>query len=262
LLSRSPDTAGSPGATDVVSASGLDVRVGRHVVIHDLDLRLRGGVLGLLGPNGAGKTTLIRALATALPVAGGELRLFGVDVRRPGGRLREVRSRIGYAPQSPLVLRHLSVAEQVEYAGWLKGLDATASSRRRQTVLEQVRLTDRAATRTGSLSGGMLRRLGIAMALVAEPDLLLLDEPTAGLDPEQRVAFRNMVTELGRSATVVLSTHLIEDVVSVCPAVVVLAGGRTVFSGTPEALAAKATRISDGRTPVEAGFSAVTGATA
>jgi ABC-2 type transport system ATP-binding protein len=247
-----------------IDAHGLRVRIGRHEIVHHVDLRIGTGTLGLLGPNGAGKTTLLRALATALSTADGSLRLFDTDVsgsrvRRSSAALRAVRRRIGYAPQLPLVLRHLTVLDQVRYAGWLKGLDVGAGSLGAQRVLKMVDLADRAADKTRTLSGGMLRRLGIAMALVGDPDLLLLDEPTAGLDPDQRVAFRDLARRLGQTRTVVLSTHLIEDVAAVCDRIVVLARGRTVFEGTPDALAQQATTPPRfGRSPVEAGFSALT----
>jgi ABC-2 type transport system ATP-binding protein len=248
----------------VIDASDLRVRIGRHEIVHDVDLQIGTGTTGLLGPNGAGKTTLLRALATALPVAGGSLRLFGTDVSgarigRSRAGLQALRRRIGYAPQLPLVLRHLTVLDQVRYAGWLKGLDVGAASLGALHVLKMVDLADRAPDRTKTLSGGMLRRLGIAMALVGDPELLLLDEPTAGLDPDQRVAFRDLARRLGQTRTVLLSTHLIEDVAAVCDRIVVLAAGRTVFDGTAEDLAQRApgpTRF--GRSPVEAGFSAVT----
>jgi ABC-2 type transport system ATP-binding protein len=241
-------------------AEDVVVRIGRRDIVRGVDLALRPGVTGLLGPNGAGKTTLIRALATALPIAAGTLRLFGTALPCRDRDLREIRRRIGYAPQLPLVLRHLTVLDQVAYAAWLKGLTPRAGAARARLVLEHVDLADRAHDKTRTLSGGMLRRLGIAMALVGEPDLLLLDEPTTGLDPEQRVAFRRLVHRLGETRTVLLSTHLIEDVVSLCARIVVLAGGRVVFDGTADGLAERASaEHRDGRSPVEAGFRAVTG---
>jgi ABC-type multidrug transport system ATPase subunit len=243
----------------VIDARDLRVRIGRREILHGVDLQAGTGTIGLLGPNGAGKTTLVRALATALPAAAGTLRLFGADVLGARRDLYDVRRRIGYAPQLPLVLRHLTVQDQVRYAAWLKGLDEGAGSLGAVHALKAVGLTDRATDKTKTLSGGMLRRLGIAMALVGNPALLLLDEPTAGLDPGQRVAFRDLARGLGRTRTVLLSTHLIEDVADVCDRIVVLADGRTVFDGTADGLASRApgpTRF--GRSPVEAGFSVVT----
>jgi ABC-2 type transport system ATP-binding protein len=243
-----------------VHVRDLRVRIGHREIVRGIDLALDTGVTGLLGPNGAGKTTLIRALATALPAAAGSLRLFGTALPCRDRELREIRRRIGYAPQLPLVLRHLTVLDQVAYAAWLKGLAPRVGAARARMALAQVDLADRAADKTRTLSGGMLRRLGIAMALVGNPDLLLLDEPTTGLDPEQRVAFRRLVHRLGATRTVLLSTHLIEDVVSLCARIVVLAEGRIVFDGTADGLAGRASAVDvDGRSPVEAGFFAVTG---
>ncbi|HEV7823295.1 MAG TPA: ATP-binding cassette domain-containing protein [Mycobacteriales bacterium] len=243
-----------------VDAEELRVRIGRREIVRGVDLSLETGVTGLLGPNGAGKTTLIRALATALPAAAGTLRLFGTALPCRDRRLREIRSRLGYAPQLPLVLRHLTVLDQVAYAAWLKGFTPRAGEVRARRALAQVDLADRAGDRTKTLSGGMLRRLGTAMALVGDPDLLLLDEPTTGLDPEQRVAFRRLVHRLGETRTVLLSTHLIEDVVSLCARIVVLADGQIVFDGTVDGLAGQASAAhADGRSPVEAGFRTVTG---
>ncbi|MDG4795426.1 ATP-binding cassette domain-containing protein [Micromonospora sp. WMMD1082] len=242
----------------VVEAERVAVRIRRRAVVHSADLVSSVGVTGLVGPNGAGKTTLLRALATALPVGGGRLRIFGADTQTVRD-LSEVRRRIGYAPQHPMVLRHLRVAEQVAYLGWMKGLSTKEAMQRARAVLERVDLADRAESRTRSLSGGMLRRLAIAMALVNDPHLLLLDEPTAGLDPDQREQFRVLVTELGRERAVLLSTHLLDDVASVCSQVVVLVGGRTVFHGTVDALAAAAPNGSATPTVYD-GYAALTGA--
>lgn len=243
-----------------VFAEDLKVSIRRRRIVYGVNLHLGYGVYGLLGPNGAGKTTLMRTLATALPIAAGRLEILGLTLgqgRRPSSFLRQ---RIGFAPQLPLVLRHLTVYDQVAYVAWLKDVRSSEMTARVSWALEQVNLLDRAQSRTRSLSGGMLRRLGIAMAIVADPDLLLLDEPTAGLDPEQRLAFRRMVIRLGATRCVVLSTHLIEDVVAACQTVLVLNDGRTVFEGTPSGLASRADPGRTGsRSPVEAGFAQVIG---
>jgi ABC-type multidrug transport system ATPase subunit len=213
------------------------VRAGRQLVVEGLDFSAATGVTGLLGRNGAGKTTLLRALATVLPPAAGELSLFGSAVGRRRGVPREIRARIGYAPQANTVLGHLTVLEQVTYAGWLKGLAESEARRRAGVAVERVDLGREADRRTRKLSGGMLRRLAVAMAIVSEPELILLDEPTAGLDPQQRVVFRELVAELGRTSAVILSTHLIEDVVAVCDQITVIRNGRAVFTGGVDRLA-------------------------
>ncbi|MEQ4305082.1 ATP-binding cassette domain-containing protein [Plantactinospora sp. B6F1] len=242
----------------IVDLRDAEIRIRRRTVVYSVDLKLSTGVTGLIGPNGAGKTTLVRALSTAIPLQGGTLQLFGEDARATH-KLDDLRSRIGYAAQQPLVLSHLSAIDQVAYVGWLKGLTNAAAMRKAKIVLEQVELADRAQSRTRALSGGMLRRLGIAMALVNDPDLILLDEPTAGLDPDQRERFRALVSELGRNHAVLLSTHLLEDVASVCSNVVVMLGGRSIFQGTVDALAARAEVAGEQVPTVHGGYAALTG---
>lgn len=250
----------STSSPQSVDGTALAVKIRRRVIVHHVDIQLPAtGVLGLLGPNGAGKTTLMRALSTAVPISGGELRLLGHDVGRDHSALRHVRKRIGYAPQLPLVLRHLSTFDQVAYAAWLKGLNGHACEVEAERALEDVDLGSKAKAKTRQLSGGMLRRLGIAMALVASPQLLLLDEPTAGLDPEQRLRFRDLVTSLGRERAVILSTHLVEDVASLCSQVTVMSGGRSIFAGSPAALAARGEQAEEGPAGIASGFAAVTG---
>jgi len=208
----------------------------RSLALSDLDLSLSTGVHGLLGPNGAGKTTLIRVLATVLAPDRGELSLLGRDVRHRSERT-EVRRRLGYLPQALGHHPGFTVREFVEYVGWLKQMPSSEVSRAATTALERVDLLDRAGSRMRSLSGGMLRRAGIAQAIVNEPELLLLDEPTAGLDPEQRVGFRALLRELGTRSTVVVSTHLVEDVASACTRVALADAGRVVWTGTPQEMA-------------------------
>ncbi|MDQ1295785.1 MAG: type transport system ATP-binding protein [Actinomycetota bacterium] len=244
---------------NLLVARGMETRIRRRPIVCGVDLRWGAGVRGLLGRNGAGKTTLIRTLATALAPSAGTLEILGTDVRS-WRELPGLRRRIGYAPQHTPVLRHLTVRDQVAYAGWLKDVPAAGLSERVDMVLGQVDLADRAGSRTRSLSGGMLRRLAVAMALVADPPVLFLDEPTAGLDPAQRITFRRLVGRLGAERLVVLSTHLIEDVVAACQDVTVLHAGRVVFEGTPQGLADRAGDGADPeRSPAEAGFAALTG---
>jgi ABC-type multidrug transport system ATPase subunit len=244
-----------------VHCDRLTVTVSRRAVVEDVGVDLAGGVYGLLGPNGAGKTTLLRTLATALSPASGTLRLLGADVATvSGAELRRVRRDIGFAPQQPVALGHLSVRDQVAYAAWLKEVPSARRTEAVAAAIAAVNLQEQATQKVRTLSGGMLRRLGIAMALVHTPQLVLLDEPTAGLDPEQRVDFRRLVTRLGGTATVVLSTHLVEDVAVACDRVGVMAAGRIVFDGKVDELVARGADVAaDGRSPVEAGFAAVVG---
>jgi ABC-2 type transport system ATP-binding protein len=228
----------APVTADVVSARGLSVRAGRHLAVDRIDVAVDLGVHGLLGPNGAGKTTLIKALATLLRPHAGELRLLGIDAE--GGDLRELRRHIGFLPQSFGFYPRYTAREFVEYLAWLKEMEQAAIPAAADRALNRVGLADRADSRLKTLSGGMIRRVGIAQAIVNDPELLLLDEPTAGLDPEQRVEFRRLLRELGRDSCVIVATHLVEDVAAGCDDAVLLDAGRLVFRGGIDELEAAA----------------------
>ncbi|GAB7039429.1 MULTISPECIES: ATP-binding cassette domain-containing protein [Catenuloplanes] len=222
-----------------VRAEGLSVRAGRRLAVDGVDLDLGPGVHGVLGPNGAGKTTLLRALATVTPPAAGTLDLAGQPVHG-GGDLREVRRRLGYLPQSFGCYKRFTVREFVEYLAWLKELPAHEIPAEAQRVIDRCGLTERADEKLRTLSGGMIRRVGLAQALVGDPGLLILDEPTAGVDPGNRQELRALLRGLGRTACVVLATHVIEDVAAACTDLIVLREGRIVFRGTPAELAGRA----------------------
>ncbi|UOX88333.1 ABC transporter ATP-binding protein [Amycolatopsis sp. FBCC-B4732] len=240
-----------------IRAQGLKVRVGRRkMAVDGLDLSLGKGVHGLLGPNGAGKTTLIRALATVLRPAAGSLTLLGTQAGGHTGQ-RDLRRRIGYLPQNFGYYKRFTVREFVEYLAWLKEMSKEDIPGAVQRAIERVGLADRADDRMKTLSGGMVRRVGIAQAIVNDPDILLLDEPTAGLDPAQRVRFRELVQELGRDSCVLISTHLVEDVATACTDVVLFAEGKLVFQGTPGELAEAGTPEHVGDSPIERGYSAL-----
>jgi ABC-2 type transport system ATP-binding protein len=203
----------------------------------DVTLTHEGGVLGVLGPNGAGKTTLLRIVATVLAPDSGGVRLLGRDPARSGGRLA-IRRQLGYLPQEPGFHRSFTAFEFIDYVGILKEMVDTHARRAEvRRVLALVGLEREAQRTIKKLSGGMRRRLALALALLGEPDLLVLDEPTVGLDPEQRLRFRALVSEHAEGRTVVLSTHQTEDVAALCPRVVVLAEGTIRFDGTPGELA-------------------------
>jgi ABC-2 type transport system ATP-binding protein len=241
-----------------IRAKDLRVRAGRTMAVNGLDLSLGVGVHGLLGPNGAGKTTLIRALATVLPPAGGELELLGVPASGHAGK-REVRRRLGYLPQEFGYYRRFTVREFVEYMAWLKEMPKRDIPGAVQRAIERVGLADRADSRMKTLSGGMVRRAGIAQAIVNDPLILLLDEPTVGLDPAQRLRFRELLQELAHDTCVVVSTHLVEDVAAACTDVVLVVDGRVVFTGTPDDLARAGGPEHPGDSPIERGFSAMIG---
>ena len=194
-----------------IEITGLTRRFGRNQAVAGVDLETGPGVFGLLGPNGAGKTSLLRMMATVLPPSSGKLRLLDRDPGAYGPR-REIRRRLGYLPQNLGYYPSFTVVEFVEYFALLKEMPTARVPRAVASAIEQLDLGDKARAKLRTLSGGMLRRVGIAQAIVNDPDLLLLDEPTAGLDPEQRVAFRSLLRDLGQRASVVVSTHLVEDV--------------------------------------------------
>jgi len=239
-----------------VEVHDLIQRFGATPVLQGLDLEVGRGVFGLLGPNGAGKTTLLRTLATSIPPASGTLRLLGYDPSDRAQR-RELRRRLGYLPQTLGYYPSFTVFEFIEYFALLKEMTASAARPAVVQAIERVGLADRAGAKLKTLSGGMLRRVGIAQAIVNGPDLLLLDEPTAGLDPEQRVAFRTLLREIGHQGTVIVSTHLVEDVGAACAEVALMESGRIVFRGTPAELTDRARGDAAGDSPMERGYSAV-----
>ncbi|GAB3283728.1 ABC transporter ATP-binding protein [Kineosporia babensis] len=241
-----------------VEAEDLKVRAGRTMAVDGLDLRLSTGVHGLLGPNGAGKTTLIRALATVLPPAGGQLQLLGRGTAK-GSDLREIRRELGYLPQHFGFYPRFTVREFIEYMAWLKEMPDRQVTAAGQRAIDRVALSSHADKKLKALSGGMLRRVGIAQAIVHDPRLVLLDEPTVGLDPAQRVGFRDLLREIGGDTCVLVSTHLVEDVSAACSNVIVMASGRQVWQGTPAQLSALGGPDDPGDSPTERGYSAALG---
>jgi ABC-2 type transport system ATP-binding protein len=228
-------------STAAVSADGLSRRYGRTVALDAVDLNLERGITGLLGPNGAGKTTLLSILATVNEPDAGRVSVFGLDPREAAERV-EIRRRLGFLPQELGYHRHFTVAGFLDYMAILKEItDRRRRSEEVARVLAAVGLDGRASTRIRALSGGMRQRLGIAQALLGRPDLLILDEPTAGLDPEQRLRFRELLSDLPGDPVIVLSTHQADDITAICPRVVVLLQGQVHFAGTPAELAATAT---------------------
>jgi ABC-2 type transport system ATP-binding protein len=240
-----------------VATTDLTRRFGRTTAVAGVSLEAGAGVFGLLGPNGAGKTSLLRVLATVIPPSSGRLRLLDRDPSRHAQR-RQIRRRLGYVPQNLGFYPGFTVVEFVEYFALLKEMPPTQVHRAVAAAVERVGLGEQARAKLRTLSGGMLRRVGIAQAIVNEPDLLLLDEPTAGLDPEQRFAFRDLLRDLGQRATVIVSTHLVEDVGAACTRVALMDRGKIVFHGTPDELTARGVgSAAAGDAPLERGYSAV-----
>ena len=202
--------------------------------VRDLSLRAKEGVLGLLGPNGAGKTTFMQVLATLTRPTTGSLSFAGIDVAQHPGAIRE---RLGYLPQDFGVPPGLTCFELLDTIARLKGIRSRSAV---LSMLEGVGLRDVARRPVESLSGGMRQRLGIAQALIGSPELVIVDEPTAGLDPEERVRFRNLLSEHKGLKLVLLSTHIVSDVESVATEIAVVRQGRLLAFGTPEELVERA----------------------
>jgi ABC-2 type transport system ATP-binding protein len=227
--------------TALIHTRSLSKSYGGSPAVDSIDLELSNGVTGLLGPNGAGKTTLLRILATSLAPSSGELRIFGHDPASPAGRL-EIRRGLGYVPQELGLYNNFTPFDFVDYIAILKEhVDRRARHDEVRRVIDEVDLGDVRSKKIRKLSGGMRRRVALAQALLGDPELLVLDEPTVGLDPEQRLRFRQIISRHADRRCVVLSTHMTEDVEALCDRVIVLDGGAVTFDGTPSGLAGLAT---------------------
>ena len=207
---------------------------GRGVrALQGFSLELQPGVLGLLGPNGAGKSTLMSILSTITRATDGRVSWNGVDIATNPDALR---SMLGYLPQDFGVYPNLNAVEFLEYLAAVKGLDAATARRRIDELLTLVNLNDVRKRALGGYSGGMKQRIGIAQALLNDPQLLIVDEPTAGLDPEERVRFRNLLSELSGERIVILSTHIVSDVEATATDIALISQGTLVAHATPEEL--------------------------
>ncbi len=204
--------------------------------LNGVDLQIKAGMFGLLGPNGAGKTTLMRILAGIVNPTGGKVRVDGHDLATDKGK-QAVKSVLGYLPQELGLYPDLTALQFVDYMAILKGLDNPKErSRRVEEVLGMAGLREAAGRKLKGFSGGMKRRVGIAQALVNDPRILIVDEPTAGLDPEERIRFRNLLVNLAADRAVLLSTHIVEDIAQTCRDLAVLAHGQVIFRGSPSEL--------------------------
>lgn len=224
-------------------------------MLTDLSLELEAGIVGLVGVNGSGKTTLMRLLATRLAPTAGSLRLCGRD---PRADLRQVRRCIGYQPQELSMPDSLRVADFLCYMAWLRGIPRRDRASASRQAAELVGLDERLPSRLGTLSGGMRRRVLLAQALLGDPGLLLLDEPAAGLDPEQRVRVRDLLRRTASPGRLVLvSSHLIDDLVGMADRMLMLDAGRLVFDGSVAELERTGSRLiasDSGLSPYEAAF--------
>ncbi|MBI9047349.1 MAG: ABC transporter ATP-binding protein [Anaerolineaceae bacterium] len=201
-----------------------------------INLTIEDGMYGLLGPNGAGKTTLMRILAGIVQSTKGQVLVDNVDIRSRQGK-KQVKEKLGYLPQELGLYPDLSARQFVDYFGILKGLNHQKNREKKvEEVLEMVSLNEVADRKIKTFSGGMKRRVGIAQALVNDPKILIVDEPTAGLDPEERIRFRNLLVEFAAKRIVLLSTHIVGDIGQTCQNITVLANGQNRFQGSPLSL--------------------------
>jgi len=214
---------------DVTKTFGKEI-----TAVSKVSLRFDAGVVGLIGHNGAGKTTLMQMIATLAKPSRGRILFDGTDiVSKP----EAIRRRLGYLPQDFGVYRNVTALEFMQYFAALKGVRDPARIRR---LLELVNLHEQAQRQASSFSGGMLRRLGIAQALLNDPDILVVDEPTAGLDPEERLRFRNLLAELGFNKLVIISTHIVSDVENIAGCLAIMRSGKLVACDTPDSILARA----------------------
>lgn len=205
------------------------------VALHDLNLTLRSGIIGLLGPNGAGKSSLMRILATISKARTGKVLWNGVDIAKSPNKLR---NELGYLPQSFGVYDNLSAHEFLGYLAGLKGLSNKSAAKKIAELLEMLNLTDVAHQQLKGYSGGMKQRVGIAQALLNDPKLLIVDEPTVGLDPEERARFRDLLSDISGDRIIILSTHIVSDVESIADQIAILRKGELLHYSKPETLLA------------------------
>lgn len=214
---------------DTIEIQHLSKSFGSKQALRDISLTIPTGIFGLLGRNGAGKTTFLRILAGVLQQTGGSVMVCGIPI----SHVRDVRRMTGYLPQDFSFYPELTVWEVLDYLGVLSEMSASERARRIPLVLKAVNLQSQKKTKFAALSGGMKRRLGIAQALLHEPRILIADEPTVGLDPEERVRFRHLLSEIAQNRIVILSTHIVDDIEKICTRVAVLDDGKLLFCGKP-----------------------------
>ena len=214
----------------------LSKNYGRKAALKNVSVTIHSGMYGLLGRNGAGKTSLMRILATLSVPSGGEVSMNGIPINETG-KIREI---VGYLSQNFSFYRNMSVYDAMDYLGLLSNLPDKIRKERIALLLEQVNLKENMRTKIKALSGGMKQRLGIAQALLHDPQILIVDEPTAGLDPEERIRFRNMLSEFAEDRIVILSTHISSDVETSCENIGVLDNGKMIWNGAAEELVIQA----------------------
>lgn len=214
--------------TTRIEISHLSKNFGKKQALRDVNLTIEQGMFGLLGPNGAGKTTLMKVLTTLLQKSEGEVKVCGVPIAQCG----EIRKMTGYLPQDFSMYGNMSAYEALDYLAVLSGMPKAERKKKVSQMLEKVNLLEQKNTKVKAMSGGMKRRLGIAQAIIHNPRVIIVDEPTVGLDPEERVRFRNLLCEIAKDRIVLLSTHIVGDIEATCENIAVLNVGEVIFQGT------------------------------
>lgn len=238
----------------IINVEGLTLRYGRRTIISDLHLQIGVGITALLGPNGAGKSTLLNALSQPRRIASGEISLAGIPLESSRDSQRRFQSRVGFMPQHWQHFPSFTAKESVEYVGWLKLVPRSDLQSHATRSLDRVGLLDKRDELVARLSGGTRQRVGLAEALVNDPELILLDEPTVGLDPAQRAAFRAALQSMKSEKAVLLSTHLTDDVAAIADRVLVMAAGSIWFDGSPAELAGLSSERGDFSVRLERGY--------
>lgn len=225
------------GLSMKIEIDGLSKSYGKKKALNNISMEINEGMFGLLGPNGAGKTTLMRILTTLVKKTEGRVSIDGISIEDRN----KIRPQVGYLPQEFSVYPGLSVYESLDYLSILSGInDSKKRKRNIYELLDKVNLQKQSRTKVRALSGGMKRRLGIVQALLHDPKVLIVDEPTAGLDPEERIRFRNLLTDFADGRIVILSTHIVEDVEFTCENLAILKEGQILYKGRVKELLKKA----------------------
>lgn len=217
---------------DRIEIRNVNKFYGRKQALKNVNLTIERGMFGLLGRNGAGKTTLMKTLVTLHKKDSGSITVCGIPVESA----KEIRAITGYLPQDFNMYPSMTVWESLDYLGVLSGMERKLKRERMEMLLKKVNLTEQSRKKVGALSGGMRRRLGIAQALLHDPKVLIVDEPTAGLDPEERIRFRNLLCETAQERIVILSTHIVGDIEATCEKIAVMNEGEILWQGTVERL--------------------------
>ena len=211
-----------------IKISSVNKCYGKKQALTNVSLTIHQGMFGLLGRNGAGKTTLMKTLAALHKKQSGIITVCGIPIEQA----KEIRSITGYLPQDFSMYPSMTVEESLDYLGVLSGMDGRIRKERAELLLKRVNLTEHRRKKVRALSGGMKRRLGIAQALLHDPKVLIVDEPTAGLDPEERIRFRNLLCEVAEERIVILSTHIVGDIEATCEDIAIMNAGRILWQGT------------------------------